>query len=54
MKVSSRIARNAGELKLGFQGNISKDLSISAHIGFQKGKENYKRTEAQVVFNYNF
>lgn len=52
-QVSSRIGRNVGELKVGVQGHVAKDISVSANLGFQKGKNDFKRTEAQVVVNYN-
>ncbi|GAA5101792.1 autotransporter outer membrane beta-barrel domain-containing protein [Wohlfahrtiimonas larvae] len=54
MKESSRIGRNVWEMKVGAQGHVSKDISLFAHVGYQKGKNKFKNTELQIGFNYNF
>lgn len=54
IKESNHIGRNIWELKVGAQGHVSKDISIFAHVGYQKGKNKFKNTELQIGFNYNF
>lgn len=53
-KEDSRIGRNVGELKLGLKGNLSKESSIFAHVGLEKGGNKYQRTKFQIGFNYNW
>lgn len=53
-KEDSRIGRNVGELKLGLKGNLSKESSVFAHVGLEKGSNKYQRTKFQIGFNYNW
>ena len=52
--VDSNVAKNIGEIKVGFEGRFNKNLSAWAHVGGRKGNNSYERIEGQLGLGYNW
>ena len=53
-KVSGDTPRNRFEVKVGVQGEMTKNVQIYSHIGMQWGKDSYEHTEGQLGLRYRF
>ncbi|CAK7033906.1 autotransporter outer membrane beta-barrel domain-containing protein [Saezia sanguinis] len=52
--MQSDIGKNAGELKLGFRGQVNESLSAWSHVGMTYGRENFKRYELQLGMGWQW
>ena len=54
VKVTQKRPRDIAELKLGIDGQLSKNLTISGSVGLQKGSNKYHDTAVTLGINYRF
>lgn len=53
-KIEQKGTRNVGEMKLGFEGKVEKDLNIWGEVGYRKGSNSYHNTTISVGLRYDF
>lgn len=53
-KFSTNAPSNIYEVKVGVEGDLSKDWSVWGNVGFQKGKSNYKGYKATLGVKYTW
>lgn len=53
-KIEQKGTRNTGEMKLGFEGKVEKDLNIWGEVGYRKGSNSYHNTTISVGIRYDF
>lgn len=53
-KIEQKGTRNMGEMKLGFEGKVEKDLNIWGEVGYRKGSNSYHNTTISVGVRYDF
>ena len=52
--LSTEFGRNVAEAKLGLAGRVAEDIDIWTHIGYQLGSREYRSTEIQLGFSWNW
>lgn len=52
--LTSKYGKDVGEVKVGVQGQLTQQLGLWTHLGYQEGTPHYKRTEVQLGFSWTW